>query len=768
MMPVLKAQQENLKFLHGIFQGLRPDESLWACEFKDAPGQAQAAQWSGHVVTNGFADSADQNTYFCVSSLKATASGVRRRRENFSRLFCLVLDDAIEQGGIMPSWVLQTSDGSRQVGYCIDPPVESLDKAVALHKALAHAQYLAADQSGNNPVRYVRLPVGSNTKHDPPHEHQLIYCDMDCRYPLEELVAALGLTLVEDVPQAMQPIVTDTGEWEFRARKLAFDSALRTQNDPLLSRHAEIHRIGCYAARDGLPEIALEFLLSVFVEHMRQTDSKGNVTAVNWDNELRAIRDGFQTAARHGKPDLSGVDAFVQLHQAPAKPQAIPLYDAQADEPTATPMPDDLLDAPGILKDILDWGVATATKPQPHLALQSAIMAATTLLSRRYRTNTNNYPLLWQLGIALSASGKEHGKTIIEEVLASAGQEWLIAGAGYTSPGAVFSTLLDKPANITLMDEFGKLMKSNDAHGNQARADAVTLLMEVFGRAHGTLRSSSYSLMSLTKEQRKALANRFIIKPAANILALTTPATFYDSISTTAIADGFLGRFLIVESQVGRQMSRFAEPTPVPDAIRDWALAVTDRSGQGDVAETADDNGALEPPIVTVNFDSGALRRIREFEQMLISKMDELDTQRLSELLGRTQEKAMRLALVCGLCADASARTIGADIVDYAVRYVWECDSRTVESVKKFVADSPFARVKSKVLVAVRAAGVKGMTHRDLCRKISAFNALRGQEQSDILAILSKEMLIDFQTVPSQSGRGRTRQAWIALQDFDE
>ena len=456
--------------------------------------------------------------------------------------------------------------------------------------------------------------------------------------------------------------------------------------------------------------------------------------------------------------------AHARMHT-PVETPSAPVYRASA----ASSFPQHLIDqAPGVIGELLQWGLRTAHKPQPQLALQAAIAIATTVMGRRYRTNHNNWPVLWFLGIALSASGKEHGKTMVEEALAAARLGHLIAGSGYTSPGAVFSTLLDKPSHISIIDEYGKLVESSQANGNQGKADAITMAMEAFGRAHGALRPANYSLMALTKEQRAALSNRIVYKPALQMLAMTTPSTFYGSLTRQWISDGFLGRMLICESPVGRQPSRYPPTETVATSCVDWLQTVsllTATPPQGANMSTVETGSELEPTPVELRFTGDASAHLRAFERDVIASTNRVAKYGLDVLYGRTVEKAMRLAMPISLADNPNARSISISHVQYAIEFVQACDDATVEIVRWNVADSEFGRVKARCLDIVRSAGRRGVTARELARQCSAFNALRPREQSEVLEALHTQGHAELINIATPGGRGKKRMAWVALAD---
>jgi hypothetical protein len=427
--------------------------------------------------------------------------------------------------------------------------------------------------------------------------------------------------------------------------------------------------------------------------------------------------------------------------------------------------------APGMLGKILSWGVTSAHKPLPHITLQAAFAITSAAASRRYRTNLNNWPSLWFLNMEVTASGKEHPESMIEAVLEPAGLGNLIAGAGYTSPGAVFSTLLDKPAHVAVIDEFGKLMQSTQANGNQHKADAITLLMQAFSSCHRVLRPPAYSAMAMTRDQREAMAQRKICNPGVVLYASTTPATFYSSMNRQWIEDGFLGRFVVCHSTVGRQLSRVSESTfAPPQEIIDWVAEVGCRTSDPALAVRSagiDSAHDAPPEPIGMAFSPEATRLWSSLEADIHNRMGAAERWGVEALFGRTREKAMRMSMLVCLADGAQNRIINSSHAQYASDYVLAMDAALAESAKSHVSDSDFARIKHACLDRLRAAGPKGLTPRELEKKLAAFDALKPREQQDILAALHNSGLVELQTSAGPSGRGRKRVAWVAVQEAE-
>lgn len=164
----------NSAFLRALAQQAPNGASLWVAAFGGSPDLTDAKNWHGKpysaATMPGVVDGwAGQNTYFSVAALKPSADGeLRRRKANFARLLALVADDVhLEDIMGSVSYVLTTSPGKSQVGIIIDRNDEdaaNLALVGRLVTSMVDKGLLRADASGNNAVRYVRLPVGQNQK----------------------------------------------------------------------------------------------------------------------------------------------------------------------------------------------------------------------------------------------------------------------------------------------------------------------------------------------------------------------------------------------------------------------------------------------------------------------------------------------------------------------------------------------------------------------------------------------------------------------------
>ncbi len=421
-------------------------------------------------------------------------------------------------------------------------------------------------------------------------------------------------------------------------------------------------------------------------------------------------------------------------------------------------LPEYLLQVPGILSEVVDYYNATAPKSQPQFAVSTALAVGSVLMGRRFISDQHNMSSLYFVNVAKSSAGKEHAKTVVENILEECGAEHLIGPAGYTSGGGLLSALIDQPCHISVIDELGKVLESTNKSKNTNKMDAQTMLMEAFGRLDGTLRAQGYSTMTLTTKQKEALGIKKVVHPALTVLAMTTPETLYAAISVSAITSGFIPRFIIVESNTGRQVSRRRGPSPgLSGKFLGWARECA--SAHADDGNLSEGFGPETPPSpILIPFDADALDLLDGYEAELIKRQNALDTFGIAPLLGRTREIAHRVALIVAISCQHSC--IFAEDVKYAIQFVDFYARQTVKKVKSRVAGSEFEQICKEVLEKIQDGGERGATHYEIVHGCALYRAAEPRVRDAVMSVLPEDYDIDFVTIQNPKG-GRPRQAYI-------
>ena len=449
-----------------------------------------------------------------------------------------------------------------------------------------------------------------------------------------------------------------------------------------------------------------------------------------------------------------------------AMPVAVPVEAVRvAPAPVKEEAPATLLTPPGIMGVVTDWVNATARKPQPAFAVQTAIAFVSTVLGRRFVTDQRNWSSLYLLNIGHSASGKEHAKKAVEDLLDACGLGHLVGPASYTSNSGLLSALHAQPSHLTVIDEFGKELEQASIKNNARAQGTMKLLIETWGRCDGVLRPQGYSTFGMSGAEKKEINDRVIRNPALTLLGITTPDSFFETIGSAAARDGFLNRFLIVESETGPQVSRMVKQLPVPQAVQDWAQAMLALSdGLIDPSSTA--SAGLSPTPVEVALSSAATELFVAFEAECIDLMKKYADTGLMEMFGRTNEIAMRLALciACG-CQEAAPMAVEGPHAAWAIQYVRHHAKRAVERLKTSVADSEFEASKQQVLNLLLKHADRGLTVAEINRSSLRFRGMTQRQQTELLNSLQfvgQACMVEF---PPASGRGKKRVAWVAVDE---
>ena len=747
----------NSAFLQLLAQAAPRGSTLWTAVFVGNPDLA-GGNWAGQpynvAMHSAMADAwGSQNAYFSVAALVPDATGeLARRKANFARLLVLVADDADrEQLHGRPSYILATSPGKCQVGVLLardDPACADIDLVSRVLQAMAKAGLLNADKAGNNAVRYVRLPVGQNQKprESGPFTCELQHFDAQARYSLADAAAIFGINIdalsAGDAP-ADAPARLGGPQ----------DELVRSLTGNILTGknlHDSINMLAASLVASGTAGGAAVNMLRGLMD----------ASAAPRDDRFAARYADIPRAVGTAQKKYTPVVTLSLLQRSVAEQgPGQETEDAEPAPPVALPVPAHLLTIPGMLGRAVSYINATARKPQPLFSVQAALGLASAIMGRKYCTDNNNWPALYLLNIGMSGSGKEHAKFAVERLLEAAGMGKLIGVGRFASESGVVSALIDKPAQFSVLDEFGKMLQSASIAQNFADRNTLKALMEVWGRADGVLRPVAYSTAGLSSRQAEDLGKRLVRKPSLALLAMSTPETLFGGLTTSAINDGFLNRFLMVHSDAARQLARTVEDIAPPTDVIEWMQLVHSACVEGGNMASLAVPHDMEPTPIVLVFDAGALRVFSEMERAVHQRMNELDAEGTSEMLTRVTEMAMRIALIVAVsCGHAAVLRQDAQ---WACDYVLCHAERNLTHLRDKLADGPFDQLCKDVLRLIRASGERGMTERDLNKASRPWRSAAQRIREDAFRSLERRADVVLVALTGSTGRGRTRTAWV-------
>ena len=418
-------------------------------------------------------------------------------------------------------------------------------------------------------------------------------------------------------------------------------------------------------------------------------------------------------------------------------------------------VPEELMSVPGILQDVVNYYTVTAIKPQPQFAVQCALAFGSVAMGRRWVTDQRNFTSLYFLNIGETGSGKEHTKTVLEELLEEAGLDDLIGPAGYTSGAGVMSTLTKKPTHVSVVDELGRQLKAAAAKGMQHKADALTSIMECFGRQDGTLRQQGYATNTMKSSEAEKL-EKVVKRPSLTLVGMSTPSEFMQAIGGGDVASGLLNRFLIVKSDIGVQMSQEKRRSSISERLATWAKQhASAQVGDLDAGNVHD----MPPHPIEVFFSPEAKALLHGYEERLVDAIRKETGTGLEAMYNRSREIAMRLSLI--VSRSMGQDEITADAMNWSIDYVDYYAKQTIEMFRSNMAEGPFDAACKAVYSHIERAGLAGLTEREISRSVAAFANMDRRKRSDVLDALANDRGIECRD-QNQGARGRPRFAYFA------
>ncbi len=415
---------------------------------------------------------------------------------------------------------------------------------------------------------------------------------------------------------------------------------------------------------------------------------------------------------------------------------------------------EELINPPGILGEIVRYIVSTSRRPQPEFAVNAAMSLAGTVLGQRYISDQEHRTNIYLISIGASTSGKDHPRKMIKNILNAAGQYNMIGGETIASGQGLLSRVKRTPVVLFQLDEFGLMLqafqqKNAGRHSREIPMNIIRLF------------SSSDSIFGGTEYADQNNKPAVLIEyPCVSIHATTTPETFYAALESKNVVDGFLNRFLVVDlsdKPIPRIETHGLYPE-VPESILAWIeLVMNTNPNTGNLAR-------FGPPqsIVVPTMDDAA-KLLQEFTEYADLQVSLFANTGIDALWGRAAEHAYKIALICA-CAEQTYNTkIELSYAKWAIHFVGHYVESLANHVKDRIADTDFERLANEFYHAIKSAGGRGFTERDMNR-VKPFCSQAPKERKPIIETLLKGGRIAYVQVQA-SGAGRPRFAYIACEN---
>lgn len=236
----------------------------------------------------------------------------------------------------------------------------------------------------------------------------------------------------------------------------------------------------------------------------------------------------------------------------------------------------DLLRPPGFVGELTEWINGQCRFPREHLAVAGALVSVGSIAGLKYMDEGEARANLIMFCSAGSATGKEAVEGAVTSILIKAGMGPSMYGT-MKSEQEMVRNFIDNPSAMYVIDEIGLwLSKISNAKGTPYLEGIVAMVLAAFTKTNEYLKISgdvkkqtkkelAQELAALTKlqeenervdEERVAditamlgTIDNGIKEPFLSILGFTTPSTFNEVVNESQVANGFIGRSLIVQEK---------------------------------------------------------------------------------------------------------------------------------------------------------------------------------------------------------------------------
>jgi len=423
------------------------------------------------------------------------------------------------------------------------------------------------------------------------------------------------------------------------------------------------------------------------------------------------------------------------------------------------PMPMLIQDFPTeILRKTHKFYQRSSTKATHHLSMLGVIGLASVLANRIFISDQDNMTPLYLCGIGISGRGKNNPKEVTCRILNESNLFALIGSGTFTSSSALRNMLVQYPARIMVIDEFGdKLSEALNAR-NGLMAGGFSALKDLFSDCNGVYLKQ---VMADTGRAPKN-AEKDIIKPCLSMLAISTPEQFHDALDQKSLEGGFINRLIIVDSTDDELIRNYGKKPQIPKWLEKHMKKFYDLRNRGNIDfgegsvtfnDIAHEAFESEPDLIEMPFAKEAAKRLVEIDYLIEENAG--DDELLANLTVRWREQVMRMGLALAVYDNPKRKDIPLEIVEWCwefIKYHGDC----FINKHRDKPESEFERNCNAVLKAIRNCGQNGMTRKQL-GQVKRFKSLGARDRSEITKVLIDDGSIKmFETKGSHKGGPKT------------
>jgi len=493
----------------------------------------------------------------------------------------------------------------------------------------------------------------------------------------------------------------------------------------------------CQNCKDGVERVYShgsdvlndEYAHDAFDCHLKLECASDIQTALNWNPELAEKNRQIYIDAQNQPEKVTSIDPALIYKQEQSEPNE----SLQSVDTFPTKM----------LRNMHDYCKTISTKSTHRTAMVGVIALASILSNRIFKSNKKNMSVLYLVVIAISGKGKNNVKEILHTLLIEAGLTILLGAGKFTGSSALRNLLVNYPARIMVIDEFGDKLSEAQNSRNGLMADGFSSLKDLYGDCHGI-----YLKQAMADTGRKPRnAEKDIIKPCLSMVGISTPDQFNDALDKRSLEGGFINRLTIVDASQDQVINNLGKTQLPPEWLTSHLKQFYDLRNQGDLGhgvgtitfeDIANEAFKDEPDLIKIPFSDAAAKRIFEINDLVTAKSG--DDELIGNLTVRWLEQSMRMALALTMLDNPEAKEINLDMLNWCWEFVSFHGDKFINAHRE-QPQNQFEKDRNEILKAIRKAGLQGLTKKQL-GQIKRFKSLGVKQRDDIIKVLVDDDLI--------------------------
>lgn len=394
---------------------------------------------------------------------------------------------------------------------------------------------------------------------------------------------------------------------------------------------------------------------------------------------------------------------------------------------------------PGLVGEIARWIVSTSRKPQPALAIGSALTIVGTAAGRQFMGPTDAGTALYVLGLAPTGQGKDMPLKQARRVLNAASLSHHLGPDEFMSFSSVVNVLKRRPLCLCPMDEFGDFMRRVYAKHASPHARAISKIFR-------TMWGGNFDEVPTAEWAEKESVP--IQAPHLLIFGASTHEQFYSALENGAVADGTLNRFLLIEGTkrpktVKPQVDQFDVPKDIIDGVRAVYFAAGEMAA-GSRSDSSADLAGKGYLVVLPWCADGAEKEYENFSRDIENRMF-AEPQNV-DFLVRTAEMSVRIATI--IAAGCGRDSVRVEDIKFGINLASQSAEMMIAGASDYMAENEHHANAQRIVRTIRERDGR-LVYRDIAR---VMKNMKARDLKEILASLCETEMLQREEVQRVGG----------------